>query len=451
MITRSAFQIAASALALGLATIGCTHQGDAVASVGDAAAPQSSKAAVQLAAKAEKLLAKGKVPAAVAAAEAAVAASSQDATHRALLGRAYLAAGRFASAESALRDSLTLDPSQGRVALSLALAQTAQGRWSEARETLNQHQATIAPVDRGLAFALAGDPVLAVDILTNAARGPDADAQTRQNLALALALAGRWPEAQAIASQDVAPQDVHARLKQWAQFSQPKDAADQVASLLGVTPAFDGGMPAQLALAPSAPAQAAVEAAPAVEVAVVEPQPEAVLAEVVPIGAVPAEIAPVEAAPVVADQVAAAVQAASVTFLPRQEIVQAVPASVAPVIAAEKAPVRVAAATPAARPAQGKGRYAVQLGAFDTTGVAQERWQGAVRRHKQLGDYAPSTMTIGGGKGAGLVRLSVAGFASERDAAQLCGSLKAAGQGCFVRMVASDAPVAWGNRRLASR
>ncbi|MFX6040683.1 hypothetical protein ABTE96_22175, partial [Acinetobacter baumannii] len=81
-------------------------------------------------------------------------------------------------------------PDDGRAALSLALAQIATGNWEGARATITAHANHIAPADRGLAIALAGDPAGAVDILTAAARAPEADAKTRQNLALALALAG---------------------------------------------------------------------------------------------------------------------------------------------------------------------------------------------------------------------------------------------------------------------
>src|SRR5690606_15546062 len=112
--------------------------------------------------------------------------------YRELLGQAYLLAGRFASARQAFTDVLTLDPSNGRAALNLALTEIAGGDWSGARDTLAVHANTIPASDLGLAFALAGDPVKAVEILAPAAREANAGAKTRQNLALALALAGRW-------------------------------------------------------------------------------------------------------------------------------------------------------------------------------------------------------------------------------------------------------------------
>lgn len=452
-MTRMSIKIAASVFALGVATIGCTPQGAGIESASNMSVERASKAAAKAAERAEKALVKGQAEKAVAEAEIAVAARPDHAPYRALLGRVYLAAGRFASAEAALRDTLTLDPADGRTALSLALAETAQGDWAGARATLKAHQAIIAPTDRGLAFALAGDPVLAVDILTNAARAPNADAKTRQNLALSLALAGRWNEAKIVASQDVAPQDVDKRIMQWASFSQPKDAADQVASLLGVTPAYDPGQPTRLALVQSAPvALAAVE--PVVAAPVAE---EAVMAETfvdAPVAAEPVvEVAAVEAAQPIVEQAVAMANAAGVMFLPRAEVVQAVPAfTAAPVIRPERAPVRTAAAK-AYLPAQNGGRYVVQIGAYDSAAVAEDGWSHMVRRHKVLASYMPSSMTIADGENAGLVRVSVAGFASERDALKICGRLKASGGSCFVRMAASDSPVRWANvqRRLASR
>jgi len=465
---RMSIKIAASVLALGVATIGCTPQGAGIESASSMTEARAAKAAAKAADRAEKALAKGQAEKAVAEAEIAVASRPNHAAYRALLGRAYLTAGRFASAEAALRDTLALDAGDGRTALSLALAETAQGDWAGARETLKAHQTIIAPTDRGLAFALAGDPVLAVDILTNAARAPNADAKTRQNLALALALAGRWQEAKIVASQDVAPQDVDKRIMQWASFSQPKDAADQVASLLGVTPAYDPGQPTRLALVQSAPvALAAVEPVVADPVVAQPVAEEAVMAEtfvdapvaaepvveVAAIEAAPETVAAVQAAQPIVEQAVAMANAAGIVFLPRAEVVQAVPAFIAaPVVRAERSPVRTAAAKPYV-PAQNGGRYVVQIGAYDSAAVAEDGWNSTVRRHKALAGYTPSSMTIAGGENAGLVRVSVAGFASEHDALKICSKLKASGGNCFVRMAAADSPVRWASaqRRLASR
>lgn len=468
-MSRMSIKIAASVFALGVATIGCTPQGAGIESASSMSEARAAKVAAKAAEKAHKALTKGHPAKAVIDAEIAVAADPDNSAYRALLGQAYLAAGRFASAEAALRDALTLDSSNTRAALSLALAETAQGDWAGARTTLNAHQTIIAPTDRGLAFALAGDPVLAVDILTNAARAPDADAKTRQNLALALALAGRWAEAKVVASQDVAPQEVDKRIMQWASFSQPKDAADQVASLLGVTPAYDPGQPTRLALVQSAPVALAAVAPVAASPAVVEPAAaEPVTAEafvdapvaagpvveVAAVEAAPEAVAAVEAAQPIVEQAVAMANAAGVVFLPRAEVVQAMPAfKAAPLPRAARSLVRAASAVRTPAPAQNGGRYVVQIGAYDSAAIAEDGWNRAVRRHKLLAGYVPSSMTIAEGEGAGLVRVSVAGFASERDALKVCGTLKAGGGQCFVRLAAADSPVRWASvqHRIASR
>ena len=107
---------------------------------------------------AARALAKGKAEAAVGYAEHAVQLRPQDAGYRALLGKVYLAAGRFFSAKQAFADALQLDPNQPGAALSLALATTATGDFSAAQEILNANANTISPADRGLAYALAGNP-----------------------------------------------------------------------------------------------------------------------------------------------------------------------------------------------------------------------------------------------------------------------------------------------------
>src|SRR5687767_2623917 len=74
---------------------------------------------------------------AVAFAEQATAANPHDAAVRALLGTAYFAAGRFASAETAYEDALSLNSSDPKVVLKLALVQVAQGKNGEALTLLH--------------------------------------------------------------------------------------------------------------------------------------------------------------------------------------------------------------------------------------------------------------------------------------------------------------------------
>lgn len=378
------------------------------------------------AANAGKALAKRKPDDAIRFAEHAVQLRPQDATYRALLGKAYLAAGRFFSARQAFADALHLDPGLPGVALNLALASTATGDYAAARAVLADADNGIAPADRGLAIALAGDPAAGVELLMAVARSSASDAKTRQNLALAFALAGRWGEARQVALVDLSPADADARIVQWAAFAQPKAASDQVSALLGVTPVADTGQPVQFALV-AAPVQIAQ-----VETADPAPQPEP-RADVAAIDATPAPVATDIDTP--RPSVGPSV---GVVFAERREIVQSLP-----VQTARSAPVR-AARTPHA-PAATRSYY-VQLGAFRGADSARAAWGRARARHATLLDKAPSTMPAPNG----LVRVSVGGFV-RADADTVCRSVKAGGGSCFVRSGAGDRLASWGRTQVAAR
>jgi Flp pilus assembly protein TadD len=445
MKIRSKLLIGLSAVAAGgTLAAGIATQGLALSAFATEA-PNAKKAA-QEAGEARKAIAKRKGAEAVKHAEIAVANDPQNAEYRALLGQAYLLAGRFASASQALNDALTLNPEDGRVALNLALAKIAGGDWGGAREMLQTHADQIPAADRGLAFALAGDPVTAIQILGPAARAEDATAKTRQNLALALALSGRWSEAKEVASVDVSPDQIGDRMLQWVAFARPTNAYDQVASLLGVTAVQDAGQPAQLALAQQTRMFAAAAPAP------VDPVQAAAVDSVdnyMP--GVPGEAAKVAAASDVAVPAAAeapvevAGTGGQVVFGPREEVVQAIPARAEP---QPRAVSRVAEV--ATRPSS--GRWYVQLGAYANAGVARDAWGRFGTRVAALQGRVPHGARISTRAGS-FYRLSVGGFARQ-DADSLCRQVKAKGQGCFVRAAAGDAMAAWvkpGRAEVASR
>jgi Flp pilus assembly protein TadD len=412
--------------------------------------------AAEQARDAEKALGKHKPDKAVAAAEAAVALAPHEASYRTLLGQAYLMAGRFVSAGEALKDALTLDPADGAAALHLALAQIATGDWATARNTLSTHQANISAADGGLALALAGDPASAVGVLTNAARTPGADVKTRQNLALALALAGRWADAKTVAALDMSPDKVDKRIMEWAAFAQPRSASDQVASLLGVTPIEDGGQPQRLALNLTSQAMAAVAQ-------VINP-----VDAFMPGPAAPAQVTEAPATDVVAPQefepapaVVAAVAAPAVggvVFAPRQEIVQALPVAVARAVPVKANPVKAAPAAQAvarraAAFAPASGDYYVQLGAYENAAVARDSWTRMARGNASLAAMTPGGVAAQVG-GVEYYRLSVGGF-TRHDAVRLCSTVRARGGRCFVRVSTGDTVASWvkrsGGVQLASR
>src|SRR3546814_11606117 len=111
-------------------------------------------------------------------------------------------------------DLLALDSNNGKVALSLALAQTAEGDWTAARATLDDHAGVIPATDRGLALALAGDPKAALQVLVPAARERRAPAQTRPHLALTFAPPGTRQADRSIAVVDLSPARAATRSEQ---------------------------------------------------------------------------------------------------------------------------------------------------------------------------------------------------------------------------------------------
>lgn len=416
-----------------------------------------AKEARKVAAKAGRELARGDAADAVVLAERALALAPQDLGYRRLLANAYLKAGRFTSARQVFSDVLAIDGSDGKAALYVALSQIAEGQWDAARQTLSIHAAIIPARDRGLAIALAGDPASAVAILTEAARAPDADARTRQNLALALGLAGHWREARSLVGVDLAPAEANKRILQWLAFARPQSASDQVAHLLGVVAVRDAGRPEALALAAPVPVAPPVATAEALA----EPAPvPASLAAAEPADDVPAPLlAAAEPAPApIAAPPAMVAEAAGprIVFGPRQEVVQPLPVAVAAAPAPSAGTIRahgafktrIATAAAAAPDAPAKGGWYVQLGAFENAAVARDHWQRALRRFAALDGHAPAGMTF-----RGYYRLSVGGFA-RTDALAMCRNYRASGGRCFVRMGAGDQMAAWlqpGATRLAAR
>ncbi|MDP1910130.1 MAG: tetratricopeptide repeat protein [Hyphomicrobium sp.] len=280
---------------------------------------------IGIATRAQAALEKGDHATAATLAERAVGNTPNDAGFRALLGNAYFGGGRFASAESAYRDSLSLLPNQPQVVLKLALVSIAQGKTDSAIAVLEGARGVLDPSDYGLALALAGQPQAAVNVLDTAAREVGADSRIRQNLALAHALAGDWSQARNVAAQDVAADQLDSRIQQWMTFAKPSKTSDQVASLTGFTPAaVDPGQPVRLAL--------------------VQPRNDIRLAQAEPVAAAPlAEPAPPMVAESAPAEEAATAEAPAVDAAPEFAVAEA-PTEVAepapvPVIVAAAAPV----------------------------------------------------------------------------------------------------------------
>jgi Flp pilus assembly protein TadD len=398
---------------------------------------------VGLATRALDALNSNKVPQAIDLAERAVAKSPTDAGFRALLGNAYFAGGRFRSAEAAYKDALSLYPNQPQVMLKLSLVQTALGKKDQSIATLRQARPALGESNFGLALALAGRTAEAIRALEPAARGANADPTVRQNLALAYAFAGNWDNARAIAAQDVPAGQLDARIHQWMQLASPKSPAEQVAALVGVTPAaVDEGQPVRLALvrpdAQSADTRLAEAtapvAAPAPAEAPVVAQAAAPVAAPAPVMVAAVAPAPPPSRPTLATFAATAVAEAKAVFA------AVMPHSKAP--AAKPAKPRVIAAAAVRR---GNSPAVVQLGAYGSPSRVLTAWNGTAAKYGALKAYIPMSAKFASPKGI-FYRLSVRGFASDAEARNMCMSLRRKGGSCFVRNSAGDQPVQYASR-----
>ncbi|HTU10544.1 MAG TPA: tetratricopeptide repeat protein [Allosphingosinicella sp.] len=504
-MNRTAFKIAASTVMVALTMTSVAAPSGAMRRNGQVRANSpTDREARQFYDQASRSLQQGDLSGAVSLMERAVAASPRDVGYRMLLADAYLRSGRFDSARITYAEAVELDPSNVRAALSVSLIHIAQGRRAAAVGILDEIAGRAPAADVGLAYALAGQPERAVELLEAAARSPMATARTRQNLALAHAFAGDWNRARAIAAQDVSPSEVDARMTQWAQMARPGTGATQVAALLGVSPGADQGRPLQVALgatepvvpgadriqvaeAPTpsraqfAPAEAAAPAG--AELAAVDQRPseapafwapaENYQAEALAEGPATAPAAPAPRAVRVrpnavqvrydapaeqlADDAAPAVAQSSY----EAPAFQAAPAArrtfVQPSASARRAPprraayIRAAAITPLPRPIvapaevrEGSAPVVVQLGAFSNEANAERGWQQVSSRYGLAG-RRPLTTTFNHG-GRTLHRVSVSGFASQGDAQRLCGQIRGQGGVCFVRASAGDDSIRWAVR-----
>ncbi len=445
-------RIATTSLVLGIATVGCTStaQMNHPTALADQAL-QRAEFAARAASKAGAALAAHHAAAAVDEAEKAVAAVPDNGGYRLLLGRSYLAVGRFASAGASFRDALTLSPDQPKARFYLALSQVAQGRGADALPTLRNLDDAVPASDLGLALALAGDRQDGIQKLIDLVRSGKSDARGRQNLALAFALDGRWLEARAMAMQDTPPDRIDGQLAGWAALASPQSGGgQQIAVMLGVKPVNDPGLPTALALATPLPA---VVAAP-VAVAMADPAPTRM--PVAPVTAQPISV-PLEEKVVAvpaADASAAAVvlaaqQASPVSDLAPPSLLRE-PVRITPRVM----PVAPPASVPITPPTRSDGGFVVQLGAYSRASAIQDAWARASRLMPRLTGYEPARAQFSFGHGS-LIRLSVSGFANRAEAVKLCERVQAGGGQCFVRAAAGDAPLQWVRRtdrtQMASR
>ncbi|MET0361183.1 MAG: SPOR domain-containing protein [Sphingobium sp.] len=427
----------------------------------------------------EKALASRDFARALLDAERLVEAQPRDAMSRTLLGRAYLANGRYASARATLEDALTLGANDPRTLISLSLVRTAMGNPDSARALLSAHISDLPASDYGLAMAMAGDTAEGVRALLEAVREPDADAQVRQNLAYALALGGEWGQARLVAGQDLSGSQLQQRLARWAQTAQAGAYPERVASFLGVQPRDDdSGLPARLALSASEPTSLAA-AQPlepsdmaadagrdanhdanhdAQALAAAEPSPPAPPegAERVVMASIAADAGrAADAAAPSAESAFPASDSAPIIRASTDPMREAVMKRLAEPVIAPRGKARTAFASPrnltllpaaATGTVHGGSDWVVQIGAFGSGKGAADAWARANGKSLEQRGYRKITGQVALG-GRTYHRLAMSGFSSRSAADQLCAGLRSQGQTCFVRHdagVASDIRMAAG-------
>lgn len=389
-----------------------------------ASAPQPRMLALGV----EKALAGKKFDLALAQSEELVAAAPEDGGYRALLGRAYLARGRYKSARDAFQDAMALGNRDVRTVISLALVNIGLGNARAARGLLADHLDDVSAADYGLAMAMAGDAEEGVRALVAAARQPDATIQTRQNLAYALALAGAWGQARLIAGQDLAAREAEQRIGEW---SRGGTGQERVIAMLGVAPrGDDAGIPARLALRKGvselealaqvvAPAQAPIEMTDMALPSTFSERRTTTTA------ALPDRTVPPQLARVSGDLMRDEAHAA---FQPHEEGGRgSLPSMVAP--SSQRTGTYVEMVSGSGKDSE----WVVQLGAFDSAAIAQEKWRQVKSRQPRLAEFGEvfSQVSV---NGRIFHRLAIRGFGNCNMAQAICRSLSAAGQPCFVRL-----------------
>jgi Flp pilus assembly protein TadD len=125
-------------------------------------------------------------------------------------GYSQITLGRPQQALRPLAMVASAEPENWRIRSALGAALDQLGRFPEARQAY-QEALTLQPnnprvlTNLGVSHLMAGEPADAEPILRQAAQQPGAPAEARQNLAIALALQGRFDEAEQIERVDLPP------------------------------------------------------------------------------------------------------------------------------------------------------------------------------------------------------------------------------------------------------
>ena len=163
------------------------------------------------------LRAEGRHAQAVAVLQNAVARNANNLPLMSAFGKALADAGRLKEADAALerahvpeRPNWSVLSAQGSVADQLGEHERAQRLYDAALKIAPGEPVVLSNL--GLSYALSRDLPRAEATLRQGSRHPRADARVRQNLALVLALSGKYQEAEEVARRDLSPADAAANV-----------------------------------------------------------------------------------------------------------------------------------------------------------------------------------------------------------------------------------------------
>lgn len=163
------------------------------------------------------LLAQDQRAQAVAVLQKAVVANSASKFLQGELGKALAANGQLQEALAVFEQAHTPDHPDWRILSAQGAVYDQLGRSDEARKHYEAalHIAPNEPAiltNLGLSYALSGDLPAAERQLRLAVATGHADQKARQNLAIVVGLQGRFPEAEALAQQDLPPAEAEANI-----------------------------------------------------------------------------------------------------------------------------------------------------------------------------------------------------------------------------------------------
>ncbi len=163
------------------------------------------------------LRAAGQPQQAIAALEQAILAHPGDLALSIAYAKALTAAGRFEQSLTVISNVIRPDAPDWNALLVQGATLDQMGQNEQARRVYAQ-AATIAPgeasieTNLGLSYAMSNDLTRAEHHLRRAVQMRGASSQTRQNLALVVGLQGRFNEARALYSADLAPEQVESNM-----------------------------------------------------------------------------------------------------------------------------------------------------------------------------------------------------------------------------------------------